>query len=83
MKITTKLAIAIGCATLAACGGANEADETENLDANLMMTDNTGMMTDNNMVVTADNVTVVENGADATDLNTTNTMDLNTTNNTQ
>ena len=80
MKITTKLAIAIGCATLAACGGGQEANNTDmNADANLMMSDNLGMPTDNNMVVSADNVTVVENGTNTTDLNTT---DLNATNNT-
>ncbi len=69
MKITTTLAVAFACATLAACGGGGDA--TENADANMMMTDN--MATDMNMDMNATDMNM--------DMNTTNNMmDMNTTN---
>ncbi len=83
MKITTSLAVAFACATLAACGSASE---TENTDANMMMTDNMGA-TDMNMDMNATDMNMDMNATDmnASDMNmdmnsTGNTMDMNTTN---
>ncbi len=82
MKITTSLAVAFACATLAACGGASE---TENTDANMMMTDNMGA-TDMNMDMNATDMNMDMNATDMNmDMNGTgnmtgNTMDMNTTN---
>ena len=80
MKITKLLATAAGLAALTACGGGT--DDTANVDANL--TDmNAGMdmnMPADNMTLEANNVTVVE-GANATDMNATDTnADANATN---
>jgi hypothetical protein len=81
MKITKLLATAAGLAALTACGG-NDTNTAENVDANL--TDmNAGMdmnMPADNMTLEANNVTVVE-GANATDMNATDTnADANATN---
>ncbi len=78
MKITTTLAVAIACATLAACGGGGE--PTDNTDANMMMTDN--MATDMNMDMNATDMNMDMNATDMNmDMNTTNNMmDMNTTN---
>ena len=90
MKLSTTLAVAIGFAALAACGGREE-ETTANADENAMMTDmNAGMdmnMTDMNAGMDA-NMTL--NGADgmnatenaiANDL-TTNSPDANLANGT-
>ena len=82
MKITTSLAVAFACATLAACGGAGEPDAAENMDANMMMTDNLGT-TDMNMDMNAninamDGMNSTEN-AMVDDL-TNNTADTNLAN---
>lgn len=80
MKITTTLAVAFACATLAACGG--ETNTAENADANMMMTDNLGatdMNMDMNMPINAaDGMNSTEN-AMVNDL-TTNTPDTNLAN---
>ncbi len=73
MKITTSLAVAFACATLAACGGGGE-QNTENADANMMMTDNLG--TDMNMDMNATDMNMDMNAT--TDMN----MDMNATGNT-
>lgn len=81
MKITTTLAVAFACATLAACGGGET--EAENMDANLMMTENLGT-TDLNMDMNATDMNMM-NGTDMNmDMNATgtNTTDMNTTTNT-
>ena len=78
MKITTSLAVAFACATLAACGGGgNEANNDLNVDtleANTLVTDNMG--TDMNMDM---NATTDMNMDMNTDLNATTNMDANTT----
>lgn len=84
MKITTTLAVAFACATLAACGG-GETNTAENVDANMMMTDNLGatdmnmdMNMDMNTINAADGMNSTEN-AMVNDL-TTNTPDTNLAN---
>ena len=82
MKITTSLAVAFACATLAACGGGGETN-TENADANLMITDNLG--TDMNMDMNATDMNMDMNADMNVDMNATgnttgNTTDMNTTN---
>ena len=80
MKITTTLAVAFACATLAACGGGNETNAAENMDANMMMTENLG--TDMNMDMNATDMNMDMNATNM-DMNATdNSADLNATTNT-
>ena len=80
MKITTSVAVAFACAALAACGG-GEDTAAENMDANLMMTDNLGT-TDMNMDMNATDMNMM-NGTDLnTDMNATTNADMNATTNT-
>ena len=81
MKFTKLIAIGIGCAALAACGG-NEAEENLATDTNLMTDINTGTMdmnmTDMNMTdmnMTDMNMTDMNTmDANMTDMNTANTL---------
>lgn len=73
MKITKFVAVAIASASLAACGG-GEANNVDNMDANMMMTDN--LATDLNMDM---NATADMNAMNA-DMNATtdmNAMEMN------
>lgn len=81
MKVTTSLAVAFACTTLAACGGGGETNAAENMDANMMMTDNMGA-TDMNMDMNATDMNMDMNATDMNmDMNATNNMtDMNTTN---
>lgn len=78
MKITTSLAVAFACATLAACGGGGETNAAENIDANMMMTDNMGA-TDMNMDM---NATDMNTDMNAMDVNMDMNADMNATTNT-
>ena len=86
MKIITTLITAAGLATLAACGGGEEADVAN--DANMMMTDDYGMdanmttdmnMTDMNMDMNATDMNATDMNMD---MNASDDMDTNTTDNT-
>lgn len=78
MKITTTLAAALAFATLAACTGGGEQNNVENVDANMMMTDNLGA-TDMNMDMNADMNTGMNTDMNA-DMNATGNTDMNATN---
>ena len=80
MKITTTLAVAFACATLAACGGGGEQNNLENADANMMMTDNLGA-TDMNMDMNATDMNAMNMDMNA-DMNATGNTDVNATTNT-
>jgi hypothetical protein len=49
MRIIVTLAAAAGLAALSACGGAEEQNAVENLDTDMMVTDNLDMPADNMM----------------------------------
>lgn len=79
MTITTKLAVAIASATLAACGGGGETNNVDTLEVNTMMTDNVGA-TDMNMGMNATDMNMGMNGDMNMDMNAANNMGMNTTN---
>ena len=81
MRTTSKLAMAIAFAALAACGGQeanndmNMTDLNATTDMNATMDMNADMnMGTDNLTVDANNVTVVENTSNAPDTTTNNAM---------
>ena len=81
MKIIKSFALAAGLAALAACGGETTDNTVETTDANMMASEN--------LTVDANNVTIVNEGANAADMNASadmngmdhSNMDMNATNN--